>query len=509
MVGGLFISCSNDVRQTESRHSISVSVAQEKELATDAAELKQVAVDDLYWYYSATKTSGAFIHGETAFKPVKTADNAAAVGLTGAELGQFSNGDWDFVFKAYFEPIEESDFSGTAEVDPVYTTTAEVELEEDYELTLYLEEGDAMPGNGFKFTEGVTFYGANLADPTVARLYVYEGENLIAGPIEPEDSGALDNDGNLTFVSEDSYDLSVGTHDLTFKVTVPGENETLVEVGSEPVKVIVGKGVTQTLSGPIADDDAHAVVTVDGYATNYTVTFDVNGGGALEDNEMKVKEILEAEQFPTPERDGYKFAGWFTVIDGGTQATLDSISNLVEDCILYAHWTEVVSTVNVTFDGNGADYVDPESKTVTPGQAYGELPIPEKEGYNFLGWFTSPTDGTKVESTTTCSQTANHTLYAHWEEEPQTVAGYCTYEPTMASVPIVINAQDHFVPGTVIDLSGVVSTVPIQSPYEDDMRICEFLGTWSYDGEVIENLSAFTVPDEDFEISANYSEEYK
>ncbi len=505
IVGSLFISCNSEMKQTDTKSIVSVSVAQEKAMSTDGNELNAVDVDDLYWYYSATKTSGAFVHGQTAFKPVKTSNNEAVVGLTNAQLGQFSNGDWDFVFKAYFEAIEESEFA-TAEA--VYTTSASFNLTENKNLVLYLEEGDAMPGNGFKFTEGVTFYGANLADPTVARLYVYEGENLIAGPIEPQNNGALDNNGYLTFVSEDSYSLSVGEHTLTFKVTVPGEGETLVEVGSEPILINVGKGVTQTLSGPIADDDAHALVTVENYATNYTVTFNVNDGEELEDNEMKVEEILEAGQFPTPVKDGYEFAGWFTVIDGGTQATLTSISNLVEDCTLYAHWTEVVITVTVTFDVNGGDSVDPESKTVTPGQAYGDLPTPEKEGFTFLGWFTeSGEGGEKVTADTVCENTGDHVLYAHW---PQTVAGYCVYQqPTQASMPIMINDQDYFVPGTVIDLSEVVGTLPIQSPYDDGMCVYEFLGTWSYDGEVIENLSAFTVPDEDFEIYANYSENYK
>ncbi len=424
IVGSLFISCNSEMKQTDTKSSVSVSVANEKEIATDANTLNVVNVDDLYWYYSATKTSGAFVHGQTAFKPVKTSDNAAAVGLTNAELGQFSNGDWDFVFKAYFEAIEESEFA-TAEA--VYTTSASFNLTENKNLVLYLEEGDAMPGNGFKFTEGVTFYAANLEDPTVARLYVYEGENLIAGPIEPEDSGALDNDGYLTFVSEDSYSLPVGEHTLTFKVTVPGEGEALVEVGSEPILINVGKGVTQTLSGPIADDDAHALVTVENYATNYTVTFNVNGGEELEDNEMKVKEILESG-FPTPEKEGYEFAGWFTVIDGGTQATLTSISNLVEDCTLYAHWEEAVVKVS---------------------------------GF----WYFSPPN--------------------YWFE------------------PITVGSETTFEPGTVIDLT---ESIPDWETFVDAFETYYFTEKWEYNGEEIEDLTQFTVPDENnFHIENKYN----
>lgn len=68
----------------------------------------------------------------------------------------------------------------------------------------------------------------------------------------------------------------------------------------------------------------------------------------------------------------------------------------------------------VTFDP-GEGTTPTASKTVTYGQAYGVLPTPVRQGYDFLGWFTDPNTGTEVTASDTVSITADQTLYAHWK----------------------------------------------------------------------------------------------
>ena len=68
----------------------------------------------------------------------------------------------------------------------------------------------------------------------------------------------------------------------------------------------------------------------------------------------------------------------------------------------------------VTFDP-GQGTTPTASTEVTYGEAYGDLPVPVRSGYAFLGWFTDPDAGTEVKATDTVSITANTTLYAHWE----------------------------------------------------------------------------------------------
>ena len=71
----------------------------------------------------------------------------------------------------------------------------------------------------------------------------------------------------------------------------------------------------------------------------------------------------------------------------------------------------------VTFDPNGGR-VSPTSTAVTIGKKYGPLPTPNRYGYNFDGWYTEKTGGTKVTSDTTVTTTKTHILYAHWSLTP-------------------------------------------------------------------------------------------
>ena len=49
------------------------------------------------------------------------------------------------------------------------------------------------------------------------------------------------------------------------------------------------------------------------------------------------------------------------------------------------------------------------------GDCYGDLPVPVLEGYVFLGWFTQPEGGERVEADMALISDQMHTLYAQWE----------------------------------------------------------------------------------------------
>ena len=52
--------------------------------------------------------------------------------------------------------------------------------------------------------------------------------------------------------------------------------------------------------------------------------------------------------------------------------------------------------------------------------AIGELPTPTRTGYTFKGWYTSPTGGTKISTTTV--PTGHTTYYAQWTENKYDIA---------------------------------------------------------------------------------------
>ena len=71
-------------------------------------------------------------------------------------------------------------------------------------------------------------------------------------------------------------------------------------------------------------------------------------------------------------------------------------------------------TYSVTLNTNGGDTANSVA-TVTYNSTYGNIITPTRTGYNFDGWYTDASEGTKITSETKVTTAANHTLYAHWE----------------------------------------------------------------------------------------------
>lgn len=71
---------------------------------------------------------------------------------------------------------------------------------------------------------------------------------------------------------------------------------------------------------------------------------------------------------------------------------------------------------DVEFDINYEGGTDPAKGVVEYSGKYSNLPIVQRVGYSFDGWYTAASGGSKVTADTVCKQTTEHTLYAHWTE---------------------------------------------------------------------------------------------
>ena len=89
----------------------------------------------------------------------------------------------------------------------------------------------------------------------------------------------------------------------------------------------------------------------------------------------------------------------------------------------------------VTFDAQGGT-VSPETKEVTVGSTYGQLPTPTKMFSTFTGWFTEKTGGDKVTSSTKVTNDKNHTLYAQWETSLTTKTVTVTFDAQGGTVSL-------------------------------------------------------------------------
>jgi len=151
---------------------------------------------------------------------------------------------------------------------------------------------------------------------------------------------------------------------------------------------------------------------------SYTVIYNANGGSGYMTNSVLhygTESTLKANAFT---RTGYTFIGWNIEADAENYIYSDGnkVINLCKEndaeITLYAIWKE--QDIVVTLDANGGS-VYPNDFSVTYGSLYGELPTPERAGYEFLGWYTAKAGGTKVTEQTQMTSAVAHTLYAHWK----------------------------------------------------------------------------------------------
>ena len=194
----------------------------------------------------------------------------------------------------------------------------------------------------------------------------------------------------------------------TGKLTVDGNMYVLEGngnfTGKNYVRFAAGSGVEELTEEAFAH-------YLQGFAT---VTFDPNGG-ALPAGNAGAQEVYYGEKIadlPTPTREHYTFAGWYTQQDGGTQITTESV--VTGDMTLYAHWS--INTYQVKLSYNTASGGWFTTKQVAYGEAYGDFPDISNDvsGYTFAGWYTESVGGTQIYSSTIMNTEADHFLYAHW-----------------------------------------------------------------------------------------------
>lgn len=171
-------------------------------------------------------------------------------------------------------------------------------------------------------------------------------------------------------------------------------------------------------------------------ANEYTVTFDAQGGINLNPSMKTVKYGDSYGALSTTLKVGHTLGGWTTGPNGtGLQITADSIVGEAANHTLYAKW--VPNTQRITFNAQGGSTAEPQTKTVTYGQPYGELAGSTRDSYIFAGWWTEEGGrGTQITETTVFTGTSDRTLYAKWFFDVYTgpAGGFVFYEnPNHAS----------------------------------------------------------------------------
>lgn len=181
-------------------------------------------------------------------------------------------------------------------------------------------------------------------------------------------------------------------------------------------------------------------------ANTYTVSFDyTTADGGIGESSKEVAYGTALGTLPAPTMTGNTFAGWY---DGDTLYTADSLmpaGDLDLSAVFAANTYRL--TFDTTVEGLAVDDV-----TVTFASAVPALPVPEREGYTFLGWWDE--SGDKFEAGVTYNTVGDTALTARWEQITFTVTAVVGYEGG-ENKPVTVPYGTTI--GEVLDIIGYVS----------------------------------------------------
>ena len=180
------------------------------------------------------------------------------------------------------------------------------------------------------------------------------------------------------------------------------------------------------------DDSALAV-----FPQEYTITFDVNAGGAettpatVDSVQLKEGYAIGNKLPAGPTRnDGKVFVGWYDDADAGNK--MDATSSITGDTTWYAHWAD---GYGVTFDANGGAWADNDTTKTAIGETGNQIDItaltsnPTKtvgeKAYEFKGWAADPYGADPVYNdyaAVKAAVTDTTTVYAKWEVSDEDLA---------------------------------------------------------------------------------------
>lgn len=146
----------------------------------------------------------------------------------------------------------------------------------------------------------------------------------------------------------------------------------------------------------------------------YNIEYVLDGGvnSALNPTSVRPDDIVKLSPAT---KVGYNFVGWFENPDG-TGVAVEYLYNTDGDVKLYAVYS--LRTFVVLYELSGGRYVGDKinPNKITYGQSVKLLPV-AKYGFDFVGWFDSPSGGNEISTIDSTNVTEISTLYAVFAEK--------------------------------------------------------------------------------------------
>jgi uncharacterized repeat protein (TIGR02543 family) len=286
-------------------------------------------------------------------------------------------------------------------LDGTDPTSASTEYTEGTPVTIPGESGVTTTLKAIGVKEGLT-------DSDILTVSYEVSDTVVAMPTASPSGGVVSAGTQVT--------LTCTTDEATIYYTIDGTTPT--SIGTEytagtPITINVATTIKAFASKEGLTDSAvlTAVYTISGTGSNditYTVTFNSNGGSAVDAQIVTEGGLVTAPANPT--RHDYSFGGWYkeTALTTIWDFATDTVTG---DITLYVKWTAAV-----TFDADGGTPA-PEAQTVAEGDKVTEPPAMTKADYVFGGWYKEAARTTPWNFTMD-TVAGDITLYAKWDSLP-------------------------------------------------------------------------------------------
>ena len=314
-----------------------------------------------------------------------------------------------------------------------------------YTVTYYTNGGQGGPTPNVQTKISGQDYTIPSARPT-RENYVFLGWSTNPAATTPEyvAGDIYSEDRNLNLYAVWASEMVRITYNTKGGSIVPSQEKAIgATIKLEGTPVLVGatfRGWSTTQNGTIPEympgSDYSENVNRTLYAiwetTTFRITYNANGGELPSDLQNTSKctknyglgyKILGEESKPT--RNGYTFIGWSkdpNALVGDINYAPGSIYTLNADLNLYAVWEGEQYTI--VYDANGGTNA-PGTQTSNKGENLTiSNTIPNREGYEFLGWSTNPSaleDEVQYRPGQNYTAKTSAILYAVWKQGTYTI----------------------------------------------------------------------------------------
>ncbi|MBQ1678253.1 MAG: InlB B-repeat-containing protein, partial [Oscillospiraceae bacterium] len=339
--------------------------------------------------------------GETTLYALYSFDRLAVPGQDGSYVkissaAEFTDGRYLIVNEASLHALDGSKANSTGKYTPINTAPNHVSVTIN---SGRIPDSATLRAADFRYDSGKREFFSSYGYPVGGYkdglyFYVWGTESLLAAQ-----TVSFDANGNA-LITDDYY------HNTLYYNRASNAYFAYQTAAADPVQLYRKTEDTTTTYYSTAFNATPAVT--------WTVSFETNGGSAVP--AQTVPDGYTATQPAAPTKDGFAFAGWYS--DAALTQAYAFSAPVTADLTLYAKWEEESpAEYTVRFESNGGSAV--ASQTVLSGQTVTRPADPAREGFRFLGWFADAALTNAYDFS--APVTGNLTLYAKWEEIPDTV----------------------------------------------------------------------------------------